>query len=107
MKAENIKEKQRFSQKVAEKEKQKMKSLGKGKNGALFGLGILGIVGWSIVVPVLLGIASGIWLDKKYPQSFSWTISLLFIGLFIGCLIAWQWLDKENKKTHQNKENGE
>jgi ATP synthase protein I len=107
MNQRNNKEKKEFSQKIAEKEKQKLKSLLNGKRSTLSGLGLFGIVGWSVVVPTLLGIAAGIWLDKKYPQSFSWTISLLFVGLFLGCLIAWQWVDKENKKMHQNKDKDE
>jgi ATP synthase protein I len=107
MKTGNIKEEHRFSQKIAEKEKQKLKSQREGKYNALSGFALFGMVGWSVVVPTLLGIASGVWLDKKYPQSFSWTISLLFVGLFIGCIIAWQWVDKENKKMNQNKNKNE
>jgi ATP synthase protein I len=99
--------KQGFSQKVAKKEKQKLKSRREGKYNALSGFAVFGIVGWSVVVPTLAGIALGIWLDKKYAQPFSWTISFLFIGLFTGCIIAWQWVDKENKKMHQNKDKDE
>lgn len=64
---------------------------------------MFGLVGWSITIPTLVGIAIGLWLDKKYPESFSWTISFLIIGLFIGCLIAWHWVAKENKEMHQDK----
>ena len=70
-----------FSQKIAIKEKRKLKSLRQDKRNVWMGFGLFGVVGWSIVVPTLLGVASGIWLDKKYPQSFSWTISLLLLAL--------------------------
>lgn len=101
------KEEKEFSQKIARKEKRKLKSLHQDKRNVWLGFGLFGVVGWSIVVPTLLGVASGIWLDKKYPQSFSWTISLLFVGLAIGCLLAWHWVDKENKGIRQNNKNGE
>jgi ATP synthase protein I len=65
------------------------------------GLGMFGMVGWSIAIPTLLGVALGIWLDKKIKEPFSWTLTLLFLGLFTGCLIAWHWIDKENKKKDE------
>jgi ATP synthase protein I len=93
-----------FSGKIAEKEKQKLKAL-HNKNGTVwFGLGMMGMVGWSVVVPSLLGAALGIWLDKKHPESFSWTLSCLILGLAIGSVIAWYWVTKEDKEMHQQKE---
>ena len=65
---------------------------------------MFGMVGWSVAVPTLLGAALGIWLDKNYPESFSWTLTFLIIGLITGCIIAWYWVDKEDKEMHQNKE---
>jgi ATP synthase protein I len=91
-----------FSQKVGEKEKRKLKALDN-KHSLWFGLGMFGMVGWSVVVPMLLGAGLGIWLDKNYPQSFSWTITLLFGGLFSGCIIAWNWVNKEHKAMNTTK----
>ena len=45
------------------------------------GLGMIGLVGWSVAVPTLLGAALGMWLDKNYPMNHSWTLTLLIIGL--------------------------
>ncbi len=90
-----------FSQQVAEKENRKLKAIHEEKNSEWTGLGVFGMVGWSIVVPALLGAALGIWLDKKYLESFSWTLTLLFSGLAMGCLIAWTWITKEDKSMHQ------
>lgn len=92
-----------FSKKIESKEKQKLKALKEEKKSVWTGLGTFGMIGWSIVVPTVLGAAAGIWLDKKYSQSISWTLSLLIIGLCIGCLIAWQWVAEENKTMHKNK----
>ncbi|MEQ8703782.1 MAG: AtpZ/AtpI family protein [Phaeodactylibacter sp.] len=69
------------------------------------GLGMFGLIGWSVVVPTLAGAGLGIWLDQHHPQSFSWTLSLLILGLFAGCLLAWQWVNKEHDEI--NKEDDE
>jgi ATP synthase protein I len=100
----NKKDENFFSNQVAEKEKRKIKAL-KENNGSVWsGLGMFGMIGWSVVVPSLLGAALGIWLDKIYPESFSWTLTFLFIGLITGSFIAWYWVSKEDKEMHQNKE---
>ena len=93
-----------FSGQIAEKEKQKLKALRNKDKGVWMGLGMMGMVGWSVAVPTLLGAALGVWLDKKYPQTFSWTLTCLIIGLFSGSLIAWFWVAKEDKKMHNDKE---
>ena len=33
-----------------------------------FGLGMMGLIGWSVAIPTLLGAALGIWLDQRYPK---------------------------------------
>ncbi len=93
-----------FSRQIAEKEKQKLKALREKNKGVWMGLGMMGMVGWSVAVPTLLGAALGFWLDKRYLQTFSWTLSLLLIGLFSGILIAWYWVAKEDKEMHNDKE---
>ena len=60
-----------------------------------FGLGMMGLIGWSVVVPTLCGAALGSWLDQKYPGR-SWTLALLVAGLALGCMNAWLWVAKEN-----------
>jgi ATP synthase protein I len=67
----------------------------------------MGIVGWSVVVPTLLGAALGIWLDNHLPGSHSWTLMLLIIGLVIGCLNAWYWVSKEDKEMREDQEDND
>jgi ATP synthase protein I len=86
-----------FSRTIAEKEKRKLKAIKQDRRSEWLGLGMFGMVGWSVAVPTLIGAFSGIWLDKKYPQSFSWTITCLLCGLVTGCLIAWNWVIKEDE----------
>lgn len=93
-----------FSGRIAEKEKQKLKALREKNKTVWFGLGMMGMVGWSVAVPSLLGAGLGLWLDKKYPETFSWTLTCLLVGLVTGSIIAWYWVAKEDKEMHDNKE---
>jgi ATP synthase protein I len=93
-----------FSDRIREKEKLKI-SAGRDTSGSVWsGLGMFGIVGWSVSVPTLLGAALGIWLDKKYHPSFSWTLTMLMAGLVTGSLIAWYWVSNEDKVIHKKNE---
>ena len=62
-----------------------------------FGLGMFGLVGWSVAIPTLLGTAIGMWIDARWDGQQSWTLMLLFGGLFLGCLQAWRWLRDESE----------
>jgi ATP synthase protein I len=72
--------------------------------GVWFGLGMMGLVGWSVVVPTLLGAALGIWLDHHHPGKHPWTLALLVAGLAVGCLNAWYWVAKEAKAMQDETE---
>ena len=72
--------------------------------GVWFGLGMSGLIGWSVVVPTLLGTACGIWLDGQHPGLHSWTLMLLSVGLAIGCLNAWHWVAVEGKSMQEMKD---
>jgi ATP synthase protein I len=62
-----------------------------------FWLGMFGLVGWSVAIPTLLGIALGVWLDREFPAEHSWTLTFLFIGIVLGCLNAWYWVRQESR----------
>ena len=66
-----------------------------------FGLGMSGLIGWSVTIPTLIGAAVGIWVDRHYPSTYSWTLMLLLIGLIIGCFNAWHWVDSEYKEMQE------
>jgi ATP synthase protein I len=101
--ADDINDNNKFGDLITEKEKRKLEAMGENSGSVWQGLGMFGMIGWSVVVPALLGTALGIWLDKTYHQSFSWTLSCFILGLFTGSGIAWYWVDKEDKRIHQNK----
>lgn len=64
--------------------------------GVWFGLGMMGLIGWSVTIPTLLGVALGLWLDKLYPGVRSWTLALMVAGLSVGCLNAWHWVARQD-----------
>jgi len=64
-----------------------------------FGLGMLGVIGWSVVVPTLIGAAVGLWLDRHHPGGRNWTLALMMAGLGLGCLNAWQWVQRQGVAT--------
>src|ERR1039458_2163187 len=92
-----------FSRVVGAKAARKLQAR-RNTQGVWFGLGMMGLIGWSVVVPTLLGAWLGIWLDKRHPGTHSWTLTLLVIGLVIGCLNAWHWVAKEDKEMREDPE---
>ena len=75
--------------------------------GMWFGLGMMGLIGWSVVVPTLLGAALGLWLDTHRAGEHSWTLALIIGGLTLGCFNAWYWIDKENKAMRDEENDDE
>jgi ATP synthase protein I len=57
-------------------------------------LGLIGVVGWTIVTPTLIGVFTGRWLDRQFGSGIFWTLGLLVLGLTVGCALAW-------KRMHQ------
>jgi ATP synthase protein I len=96
-----------FSRDVGAKAARKLKARRNSTQGVWLGLGMMGLIGWSVVVPTLLGAALGIWLDNRHPGSYSWTLMLLVIGLVIGCWNAWHWVDKEDKEMREEQEDSD
>lgn len=94
-----------FAEQVGVKALRKLRARRNKTAGVWFGLGMMGLIGWSVVVPTLLGAALGFWLDQRYPGGRSWTLALLVAGLIVGCLNAWHWVDKEDKAMRNEQEN--
>lgn len=59
------------------------------KDGVWSSLAMLGVVGWSVVLPTLLGVALGAWMDRRWPARVSWVLTLLSVGMVVGCINAW------------------
>jgi ATP synthase protein I len=83
---------------VGKKEARKIKARKEKDRGVWFGLGMFGLVGWAVAVPTLIGIAVGVWIDKTFASPHSWTLMGLFIGVVLGCLNAWYWVNRESRR---------
>jgi ATP synthase protein I len=93
-----------FLQKVATAEERKLKSKRQGVQGIWMGLGMFGLIGWAVAIPSLLGVLLGAYIDGHYPGVHSWTLSLLIVGLFLGCMNAWHWVAREEKAIREEDE---
>jgi ATP synthase protein I len=91
--------------KIGAAEARKLRTKRRGVQGIWPGLGMFGLIGWSVAIPTLLGILLGALIDKHYPGVHSWTLTFLIIGLFIGCLNAWHWVAREDKAIQEDEEN--
>jgi ATP synthase protein I len=96
-----------FSRKVAALETRKLRAKRRGGQDIWFGLGMFGLIGWSVAIPALLGVLLGVFIDKHYPGNHSWSLSLLIVGLFIGCLSAWRWVANEEKSIREEEKKDE
>jgi ATP synthase protein I len=86
------------------REQRKVRARRVGRRSAWFGLGMYGLVGWSVVIPTLLGVGLGLWVDQRWPSGLSWTLMLLVGGLLLGCLNAWLWVARELRAIADERE---
>ena len=93
-----------FQRKVSAAEVRKLKSKRRGVQGFWPGLGMFGLIGWAVAIPTFLGVLLGVYIDGHFPGVHSWTLSLLIVGLFLGCMNAWHWVAKEEKAIREDEE---
>lgn len=85
------------AEEVGRKAERKLRARREGRQGVWFGLGMFGLVGWAVATPAVLGALLGVWLDARFPSRISWTLSLLLIGILLGCVNAWFWVTRESR----------
>ena len=94
----NEKDEHTLGETVGRKAHRKLRARREAERDAWFWLGMFGLVGWSVAIPTIGGIALGLWLDERYPGDTSWTLTLLIIGVALGCLNAWYWIKQESEE---------
>ena len=82
---------------IARKETRRLRARHHPYNRVWFGLGMFGLIGWSVAIPTVLGASLGMWLDARWDGPQSWTLMLLVGGLIAGCLNAWRWVREESE----------
>lgn len=88
---------ERVAEQIGRKESRRLKAQQQQAHRIWFGLGMFGLIGWSVTIPTLLGAALGMWIDSKVDGRQSWTLMLLIGGLVLGCLNAWRWVREESE----------
>jgi ATP synthase protein I len=58
-------------------------------------VGQIGILGWIIVTPTLIGLFIGRWLDHHFGTGIFWSAPLLLLGVVVGYWSAWRWMHKQ------------
>ncbi|MEE4607758.1 MAG: AtpZ/AtpI family protein [Desulfobacteraceae bacterium] len=94
-----------FPEAVGQGERRKLRSRRSGQRGPWFGMGMFGLVGWSVAVPTVVGIFIGLWIDAARPGRWSWTLMLLGLGLIVGGVNAWYWIQRERSEINREREN--
>ncbi len=97
-------QREQIGKRVGDKEARKLRAR-RHHNSVWFGLGMFGVIGWSVAVPMLIGIIAGVWIDTNWPSRFSWTMMLLLIGVVLGCLNAWHWINRERQIIEEEDKN--
>jgi ATP synthase protein I len=94
----------RFASRVGAQATRKLRARRDPAPGVWVGLGMMGLVGWSVAIPTLLGAALGIWLDRRHPGTHSWALALLVGGLTLGCFNAWRWVAQEDDAMREERQ---
>ena len=89
---------EKMIERVEHKAARKIRARQRRDRSIWFGLGMFGLVGWSVAIPTLIGLAIGIWIDMRWPSRFSWTLMGLIIGVALGCVNAWFWVKRESRR---------
>ena len=86
---------ERLEQAVRKRQKRRELWQREGERSLGQNLAMIGALGWTIVVPTLLGIFTGRWLDRTFQSGIFWTLGLLVAGLAAGCTFAWKRMHSE------------
>lgn len=82
---------------VARKSRRRERARGEPDSDVLRWMSTFGMVGWSVSLPTLLGLALGVFVDNRVDSSISFTITFLIAGVAVGSLIAWYWVRRESE----------
>jgi ATP synthase protein I len=58
-------------------------------------VGQIGVLGWMIVTPALIGLFAGRYLDHRLGTGIFWSAPLLIVGVAIGFWAAWRWMHQQ------------
>jgi len=77
------------------RDERRRKSLREGEPSVARRLAQIGVLGWIIVTPMLIGVFVGRWLDHVFNSGIFWSAPLLMLGLALGGWSAWKWMNAQ------------
>ncbi len=85
----------------------KAKTLQDRQNKAFYmNAGVIGIYGGNIIIPIVLGLIFGGYLQQHFPVGkINWRISCIFIGFVLGYINASLWIHRVAFKDFDNQNN--
>jgi ATP synthase protein I len=83
------------SRRVAKRAERIKRARKEGDRGFWQNLGLIGSVGWMVVLPAVGGGFLGRYIDRKTDGTISWALTLLVVGLAAGCWAAWMHMRRE------------
>jgi ATP synthase protein I len=86
-------EKMRRAVDLREKRRERWKE--EGERSLWQNLSMIGALGWLIVTPTLIGVLLGRWLDSLFDTGIFFSGACIFLGVSMGCYLAWQRVNKE------------
>jgi ATP synthase protein I len=99
MNAESIERRQpspdRMAEAVRKRQERQVHWRSEGEPSMARFVGQIGILGWIIVAPTLLGLFIGRWLDRMLTSGIFWSAALLVLGVAIGFWSAWRWMHRQ------------
>lgn len=67
----------------------------KGEASMMRFVGQIGVLGWIIVAPILVGLFVGRAIDRWLGTGIFWSAPLLLVGVVVGCWSAWRWMHQQ------------
>ncbi len=93
-----------FEKAVVQRRKRRLKAERQKGRGIWMGMGMFGLVGWSVAVPTLAGLFLGLWLDARTETNFSWAFALMAGGLTLGLINVWNWMQKTASEDNEEED---
>jgi ATP synthase protein I len=57
-------------------------------------LGQIGVLGWATVIPILIGLVVGHWMDRLFSTGIMFSAALIMLGAVLGMWSAWKWMHR-------------
>jgi len=95
-----------LSRKLSERDERRMRRDEAWLAGFWSGLRMFGRIGWSVVVPGLIGTGIGLWIDHRWPSAVPWSVVGLAGGTILGFASVWEWLSREQRDLARRAKGG-